>query len=368
MVQVAREECHKCLGAFASDQMVRSGELLICPSCRARRRWRVVRWSCLLALASGVLFLYIRNLPPMDDVEGSAANVAAFPEPLGGVDSSPDENSEWAVNSRVDPMTDAEILSASRAFQGQAARIRVAVRCSNHKNLYYLFTTVNGEDGTPVSMSTAPNPAVAAAAFKVSGGLILVQSVISYGVRVDELPARNGNAINPRRDNQLILDNSSKPLTSFELAKGSVLHVRLPVESGSEVVKIDQTATGISDVIRDCTDGPKRMEAYEAASAATFANIGDCRNTAIQSLGTRLGGVPDSGSAVNYGNGVYGVSYDIIPELEESRIGDPIKLCLTDVPRNCPPGDDRGKLYAATNLRTGGKWELSDSEHECGGA
>ncbi|GLV28409.1 hypothetical protein TomTYG75_09320 [Sphingobium sp. TomTYG75] len=304
----------------------------------------------------------------MDDVEASAANVAAPSEPLGVLDSSTDENSEWAVNSRVDPMTDAEILSASRAFQGQAARIRVAIRCSNHKNLYYLFTTVDSENGTPVSMSTAPNPAAAAAAFQVSGGLMLVQSVISYGVRVDELPARNGNAINPRRDNQLILDNSSKPLTSLELAKGSVLHIRLPVEGGSEVVEIDQTASGISEVIHDCTDGGKRMDADEANPAATFTTIGNCSKTVIKSLGTRLGGVPDSGSAVNYGNGVYGVSYDVIPELEESRIGDPIKLCLTDVPRNCPPGDDRGRSYAATNLRTGGKWELSDSQHECGGA
>jgi hypothetical protein len=318
-------------------------------------------------MASGVLYLYIRNLPAIGNAEAGAASFAAPPERLAVVAPSLDQNSEWAVNRRVDPMTDAEILSASRAFQGQAARIRVAVRCSNHKNLYYLFTSVHTENGTPVSMATAPNAAAAAAAFKFSGGLMLVQSVISYGVRVDELPARNGNAINPRRDNQLILDNSSKPLTSLELAKGSVLHFRLPVEGGSEVVEIDQTASGISEVIRDCTDGVEGIEADEAPTA-TFTSIGDCKNTVIKSLGSRLGGVRESGSAVNYGNGVYGVSYDIIPELEESRVADPIKLCLTDIPRNCPPGDDRGRSYAATNLRTGGKWELSDSEHECGGA
>lgn len=369
MDQDAREECQECLGAFPNDQMVRAGELLICPSCRVRRRWRIFRWSCLLTLASGVLFLYIRNLPPMDDVEAGAANNAPTPQEVVGTEAdAPADDDGWVVKHRVDPMTDAEILSASRAYQGQAARIRVAVRCSNHKNLYYLFTTVDGENGNPVSMSTAPNPALAATAFKVSGGLMLVQSVINYAVRIDGQPSRNGNAINPSRDNQLLLSGASKPFSSAELAKGTVLHVRLPVEGGSEVVEIDQSEDGISEVIQDCTGGGEPMEVAEAAPAAPLANIGDCANTSIKLLGTRLEGVAASGSAVTYRNGVYGVSYDVIPELARSRIGDPIKLCLAGVPQNCPPGDDRGRSYAATNMRTGGKWELPDSEHSCGGA
>jgi hypothetical protein len=328
----------------------------------------MARWSCLLALASGVLFLYIRNLPPIDDVEASATNVAVSPEVAGKEADVPSDEGGWVVKHRVDPMTDAGILSASRAYQGQAARIRVAVRCSNHKNLYYLFTTVNGENGNPVSMATAPNPAVAATAFKLSGGLMLVQSVINYAVRIDGQPSQNGNAINPGRDNQLLLGGSSKPLSSTSLAKGTVLHFRLPVESGSQVVEIDQSEEGISEVIRDCTGGEERMETAEAAPTAPLTHIRECQDTVIKLLNTRLEGVADSGSAVTYGNGIYGVSYDVIPELAKSRAGDPIKLCLAEVPQHCPPGDDRGRSYAATNLRTGGKWELPDSEHECGGA
>jgi len=305
----------------------------------------------------------------MDDVEAGAANNASTPQKVVGTEAdAPADDDRWVVKHRVDPMTDAEILSASRAYQGQAARIRVAVRCSNHKNLYYLFTTVDGESGTPLSMSTAPNPALAATAFKLSGGLMLVQSVINYTVRIDGQPSQDGNAINPRRDNQLILSGSSKPLNSMELARGTVLHVRLPVENGSEVVEIDQSEEGISEVIQDCANGGERTEVAESAPAAPLANVEDCENTVIKVLSTRLEGVSDSGSAVTYGNGIYGVSYDVIPELAKSRTGDPIKLCLAEVPRNCPPGDDRGRSYAATNLRTGSKWELPDSEHSCGGA
>ena len=41
---------------------------------------------------------------------------------------------------------------------------------------------------------------------------------------------------------------------------------------------------------------------------------------------------------------------------------------LTKLSDGCPPGDDRGKVYRATDLRTHASWEASDSEHMCGGA
>jgi hypothetical protein len=95
---------------------------------------------------------------------------------------------------------------------------------------------------------------------------------------------------------------------------------------------------------------------------------GDCVRTEISELGSRLEGDPGSGSAVAYGNGLYGVSYDVVPALRSSRVGDPVVLCLVSVPRGCPPGDDRGKVYEARNRRTGRTWRLPDSSHMCGGA
>jgi hypothetical protein len=101
--------------------------------------------------------------------------------------------------------------------------------------------------------------------------------------------------------------------------------------------------------------------------------VGDCAPTKVQKIETRLvdgSGQPvkDSGSAVEFANGGYQVSYDVVPEIEASRPGDAVKICLVSIPHPCPPGDKRGRVYKTTNLRSEGSWTLPDSEHSCGGA
>jgi hypothetical protein len=102
--------------------------------------------------------------------------------------------------------------------------------------------------------------------------------------------------------------------------------------------------------------------------------VGGCAATTIKSVGTRLvDGVTNqpmrgSGSAVRFVNGGGQVSYDTVPAIEQSRAGDPVRICLVSIPRNCPKGDNRGRIYKTTNLRTHNTWRLSDSEHACGGA
>lgn len=96
--------------------------------------------------------------------------------------------------------------------------------------------------------------------------------------------------------------------------------------------------------------------------------VGQCVKTTIEEIASRLEGMPDSGDAVIYANGVYGVSYEVVTGLRMSRAGDPVELCLTALPQDCPPGDDRGKLYSATNLKNNESWELPDAQHMCGGA
>mgnify|MGYP006275046965 CR=1 FL=1 len=107
--------------------------------------------------------------------------------------------------------------------------------------------------------------------------------------------------------------------------------------------------------------------------------LGHCSRTTVSELLYRLG-APDangvlipaigSGSAIAYSNGGYQVSYDFVPAIHRSRVGDPVELCLTFVPdcAGAPPGDRRGRVYAARNLRTGARWTLPDSQHGCGGA
>ncbi len=52
-----------------------------------------------------------------------------------------------------------------------------------------------------------------------------------------------------------------------------------------------------------------------------------------------------------------------------SRVGDSVLACaLSKFLEDCPLGDDRGKVYATTNMRTGEAWSLPDLQHMCGGA
>jgi hypothetical protein len=96
--------------------------------------------------------------------------------------------------------------------------------------------------------------------------------------------------------------------------------------------------------------------------------VGECAKTRIKSIETRLENAPDSGSAVSFKNGGYQVSYDTVPAIVHSKAGDPVRMCLVSVPKHCPKGDHRGRVYRTTNLRTHHGWKLMDSEHLCGGA
>ncbi len=103
---------------------------------------------------------------------------------------------------------------------------------------------------------------------------------------------------------------------------------------------------------------------------------GQCTVTKIASISTRFGEelkppaseMDSLGSAVTFANRGYQVSYSYIAAIADSHIGDEILLCLVSLPKNCPPGDIRGKFYSATNLKTTGSWLLPDAQHMCGGA
>jgi hypothetical protein len=101
--------------------------------------------------------------------------------------------------------------------------------------------------------------------------------------------------------------------------------------------------------------------------------VGQCSKTNVSKIGTRLTdgtthqNIIGSGSAINYTNGGYQVSYDTIQGIEDSNVGDEVNLCLVSIPTGCPAGDYRGRVYSAANLRTNETWQAPDSEHSCGG-
>lgn len=115
-------------------------------------------------------------------------------------------------------------------------------------------------------------------------------------------------------------------------------------------------------------DAPAPPEMSRSVAAAKPEQVGQCVATTISSVGVRLEGVPDSGSAIQYANGMSQVSYDAVEGIDHSRVGDEVQICLVSIPEDCPPGDDRGRVYAGTNQRTGETWSAPDSAHNCGGA
>jgi hypothetical protein len=101
-----------------------------------------------------------------------------------------------------------------------------------------------------------------------------------------------------------------------------------------------------------------------------LARVGQCVSTRITRMGARLEGDTsyENGMYFSTAAGVGGVDYGPVPGLSRSRVGDRVRTCLVSIPRGCPPGDDRGRIYRTTNRRTHQSWRMSDSQHGCGGA
>ncbi len=119
---------------------------------------------------------------------------------------------------------------------------------------------------------------------------------------------------------------------------------------------------------------PTQITEQNLQSNALPAKIGQCVETRITKISDRFGKEIQSssgdwsGTAVQFSNGGYQVSYEKETSIIRSKIGDTVKMCLKAVPSDCPKGDERGKLYNTQNMRTGEAWTLPDSQHRCGGA
>ncbi|PWB89887.1 hypothetical protein C5688_13690 [Methylocystis sp. MitZ-2018] len=151
----------------------------------------------------------------------------------------------------------------------------------------------------------------------------------------------------------------------YAVDRGELLHVLTkPYRAAGADAKQDA---------RQAVQGSEGSAASSKNSESSEGNdvprrVGQCVETEIASLGSRLEGVPDSGSAISYANGIVGVSYDVVEAVRRAQVGDKVTLCLVSVPSDCPKGDDRGKVYSAVNKRTGQGWSLPDASHMCGGA
>lgn len=148
------------------------------------------------------------------------------------------------------------------------------------------------------------------------------------------------------------------------MAQLSVRHVFVVMIAACAML----AACGPSGDEHAAPQAPEQAAPPSENAAAKPENVGDCVETSVASTGPRLEGVPDSGSTIVYANGMSQVEYDVLPGVAHSQAGDAVRVCLVSVPENCPPGDDRGRMYSGTNLRTGETWTAPDSQHMCGGA
>jgi uncharacterized protein len=132
---------------------------------------------------------------------------------------------------------------------------------------------------------------------------------------------------------------------------------------------------GAKEVVPSWVSAPAIAGNRPPSSGPLPTRIGQCSTTQVARVTPRLdSGHPptsadfDSGTAIDYRNNGYQVSYDREAALLNSRPGDTVLMCLIAVPHDCPAGDDRGRVYTVTNMRTSATWTLPDSEHSCGGA
>jgi len=112
-----------------------------------------------------------------------------------------------------------------------------------------------------------------------------------------------------------------------------------------------------------------------AESSRLPRKVGGCAVTTIKEIGDRSGDPmpknkpdPDTGTLVTFANDGVQVSYQWEDAVARSRVGDKVRICLVELPQDCPPNDTRGKVYKTTNLRTNESWTMADSQHMCGGA
>jgi len=146
---------------------------------------------------------------------------------------------------------------------------------------------------------------------------------------------------------------------------------------------VDQTTIEISDgavhsrYVKCASKNNTATQSFVSQSAGLPPNISQCVSTVITSITDRFGQKVspspskdgfDPGTAIDFANGGHQVSYEKETAILRSKIGDQMQMCLSEIPKDCPPGDNRGRVYNTKNIRTGEAWSLADSQHVCGGA
>ncbi|MGA9088743.1 MAG: hypothetical protein WB420_06535 [Bradyrhizobium sp.] len=120
---------------------------------------------------------------------------------------------------------------------------------------------------------------------------------------------------------------------------------------------------------------PVFVDESVAPSSILPSKIGECADTTITMITDRFGAdlTPskkgsDKGTFVRFSNSGFQVSLVKERSIVRSQVFDKVNMCLVEIPKGCPAGDNRGRVYKTTNLRTGESWSLPNDVKSCGGA
>jgi hypothetical protein len=120
---------------------------------------------------------------------------------------------------------------------------------------------------------------------------------------------------------------------------------------------------------------PVFVDESVAPSSILPSKVGECADTTITSITDRFGAdlTPsrkgsEKGTFVRFSNS--GVQVSLVKEsaIVRSQVFDKVNMCLVEIPKGCQPGDNRGRVYKTTNLRTKESWSLANDVKSCGGA
>ncbi len=92
--------------------------------------------------------------------------------------------------------------------------------------------------------------------------------------------------------------------------------------------------------------------------------VDDCVMTKVAKVGNEVKGGVDSGSSIEYLNGVKQLSEEKIPQIDSSQVGDIVQLCLRSLP-DCKRLKSAGSFYGVNNISRGAVWTLADSIKKC---
>lgn len=107
-------------------------------------------------------------------------------------------------------------------------------------------------------------------------------------------------------------------------------------------------------------DYPQQYRHHHRYGAGAAA-IGTCVRTRVATIASPAQPVP----ALQFTDGVVqGFDGDMLGHVE-TRVGDPIQLCLVSFTRDCGNNDVAGRTYATADLRTGAAWTLPDLRASC---